>query len=123
MKIKTENNLLTKEKDDFDIQESNKGNKENKGNICAICTKSKCKYYNNKIPYLSTKLCTLCYGRKEVCYKLKPDLYKIYLCNNCVPDDYIDNKIYCDRCVNKHELCLCVSSTDLSLNYPYTIPY
>lgn len=95
---------------------------------CAICHKYKCKYYNHINPYLSDKICYLCYGRKEVCYNSKPDLYKIYLCDLCVNNNFVNNNFLnynfvCDKCDNSHDLCLCVNDNLLLKKYPYTVPY
>lgn len=90
---------------------------------CNICQKYKCKYYNSKIPYLSEEICNLCFGRKEICLKSKPDLYKIIQCHYCVNNDYTKHNFNCDLCFQEHEICLCIQQEKLYTKYPYFTPY
>jgi hypothetical protein len=90
---------------------------------CQICNKYKCKYYNTKILYLSYEICNLCFGRKEICYNLKPDLYKIIRCEYCISDDYTKHNFNCDSCLQEHKICLCIQKKELYIKYPYFIPY
>ncbi len=90
---------------------------------CSICHKYKCVYYNYKTPFLSEKICYLCIGKKEVCYKVKPDVYKVYLCNICLNNNYLQHNFTCDLCLLDHKLCLCDNAKELHTNYPYTLPY
>lgn len=89
---------------------------------CNICKKYKCKYFNQKIPYLSDEICNLCFGRKEICFTSKPELYKIIQCQYCTNDDYSGFNFKCDLCLEEHAICLCVNK-ELNKTYPYFIPY
>lgn len=88
---------------------------------CEHCHKFKCKYYNNKLPYLSIDLCEICYGRKEFCLEVKPELVKIYPCVKCI--DFHQHNFKCDKCDDNHELCLCFDLNNKLYKYPYTCPY
>ena len=90
---------------------------------CLICNKYKCKYYNHKTPFLSEKICNLCIGKKEVCYKVNPDVYKVYLCTICFNDNYLQHNFTCDLCWSEHEICLCDNAKKQHKFYPYTLPY
>lgn len=97
-------------------------NNYNKIIKCDICKKYKCKYYNSKIRYLSEEICNLCFGRKEICFNSKPELYKIVYCHYCINDDYTKHNFKCDLCSCNHVICLCIKKESI-VNKNYFLPY
>jgi hypothetical protein len=87
---------------------------------CFKCSGYKCHYYNNKLPFLSKDVCSLCFGRKELCILTKPEVYKITECNNCNKNNYLNCNNVCDLCDTHHYICLCKEN---NVKYPYYIPY
>ena len=90
---------------------------------CFKCNKYTCKYHNYRTPFLSKKICNLCLGNKEICYKVKPEVHRVYLCVECFNKNYLQHNFTCDSCWSEHEICLCVTGKNLRDFYPYNLPY
>jgi len=87
---------------------------------CSKCSGYKCQYYNNKLPFLSKDICSLCFGRNELCIQIKPEVYKIIKCSHCNVNDYLYFHQICDLCDIPHYICLCKAN---NIKYPYYVPY